>query len=167
MTHLIQWLARMPQGRCTWDRHPANDFSRHCVAHIRSLTAVAVPCASHGGRCPTASDSRRCRCRARDIDQRPSRTPPPPRAGRRLPYRIRAAPGGVGEHGGGRRATDARVQDQHDAGEHHGIQRDDAADAGPTQPEVETTMATRVATSEARIGTSYQRRVTSGIFTWR
>ena len=38
---------------------------------------------------------------------------------------------------------------------------------GPTQPEVETTMATRVATNAARIGTSYQRRVTSGIFTWR
>src|SRR6266571_5973216 len=33
---------------------------------------------------------------------------------------------------------------------------------GPTQPDVETTMATRVATSAARIGTSYQRRVTRG-----
>lgn len=38
---------------------------------------------------------------------------------------------------------------------------------GPTHPDVETTMATRVATSRARIGTSYQRRVTKGIFTWR
>ncbi len=38
---------------------------------------------------------------------------------------------------------------------------------GPTQPDVVTTVATRVATSDARSGMSYQRRVTSGILTWR
>ncbi len=39
---------------------------------------------------------------------------------------------------------------------------------GPTQPEDVTTIATSVATSEARSGMSYQRRVISGIFfTWR
>jgi hypothetical protein len=34
---------------------------------------------------------------------------------------------------------------------------------GPTQPDVVTTVATRVATSKARIAMSYQRRVISGI----
>ena len=34
---------------------------------------------------------------------------------------------------------------------------------GPTQPEDVTTVATKVATSEARSGMSYQRRVISGI----
>ena len=38
---------------------------------------------------------------------------------------------------------------------------------GPTQPDVVTTVATSVATSEARSGMSYQRRVISGILTWR
>ena len=38
---------------------------------------------------------------------------------------------------------------------------------GPTQPDSVTTVATRVATSEARSGMSYQRRVISGILTWR
>ena len=38
---------------------------------------------------------------------------------------------------------------------------------GPTQPDAVTTVATRVATSEARSGMSYQRRVISGILTWR
>jgi hypothetical protein len=38
---------------------------------------------------------------------------------------------------------------------------------GPTQPDRVTTVATRVATSEARSGMSYQRRATGGILTWR
>ena len=38
---------------------------------------------------------------------------------------------------------------------------------GPTQPDSVTTVATRVATSDARSGMSYQRRVISGILTWR
>ena len=38
---------------------------------------------------------------------------------------------------------------------------------GPTQRDSVTTVATRVATSEARSGMSYQRRVISGILTWR
>ena len=38
---------------------------------------------------------------------------------------------------------------------------------GPTQPDSVTTVATSVATSEARSGMSYQRRVISGILTWR
>ena len=36
---------------------------------------------------------------------------------------------------------------------------------GPTQPDSVTTVATRVATSEARSGMSYQRRTTLGILT--
>jgi len=36
--------------------------------------------------------------------------------------------------------------------------------AGPTQPDSVTTVAVSVATSEARKGMSYQRRVISGIF---
>ena len=39
--------------------------------------------------------------------------------------------------------------------------------AGPTQRDSVTTVATNVATSAARNGMSYQRRVISGIFTWR
>ena len=38
---------------------------------------------------------------------------------------------------------------------------------GPTHPDAVTTVATRVATSEARKGMSYQRRVINGILTWR
>ena len=38
---------------------------------------------------------------------------------------------------------------------------------GPTQPDSVTTVATRVATSAARNGMSYQRRVISGILTCR
>src|SRR5665213_1782682 len=38
---------------------------------------------------------------------------------------------------------------------------------GPTQPDSVTTVATKVATSDARSGMSYQRRVISGILTWR
>ena len=38
---------------------------------------------------------------------------------------------------------------------------------GPTQPDSVTTVATSVATSDARSGISYQRRVISGILTWR
>ena len=38
---------------------------------------------------------------------------------------------------------------------------------GPTQPDSVTTVATSVATSAARSGMSYQRRVISGILTWR
>ena len=38
---------------------------------------------------------------------------------------------------------------------------------GPTQRDSVTTVATRVATSAARSGMSYQRRVISGILTWR
>ena len=38
---------------------------------------------------------------------------------------------------------------------------------GPTQPDVVTTVATSVATSEARSGMSYQRRRIGGILTWR
>ena len=38
---------------------------------------------------------------------------------------------------------------------------------GPTQPDDVTTIATNVATSEARSGMSYQRRVTGGILTLR
>ena len=38
---------------------------------------------------------------------------------------------------------------------------------GPTQPDSVTTVATRVATSDARSGMSYQRRVISGILTCR
>ena len=34
---------------------------------------------------------------------------------------------------------------------------------GPTQPDKVTTVATKVATSEARSGMSYQRRATGGI----
>ena len=36
---------------------------------------------------------------------------------------------------------------------------------GPTQPDSVTTVATSVATSDARSGMSYQRRVISGILT--
>ena len=45
------------------------------------------------------------------------------------------APAAIGEHRRGRPTADARMQDQHHAGEHHRKQRDDAADAGPTQLE--------------------------------
>ena len=38
---------------------------------------------------------------------------------------------------------------------------------GPTLPESVTTVATSTATSEARNGTSYQRRATGGILAWR
>ena len=38
---------------------------------------------------------------------------------------------------------------------------------GPTQRDKVTTVATSVATSDARSGISYQRRVISGILTWR
>ncbi len=38
---------------------------------------------------------------------------------------------------------------------------------GPTQPDNVTTVATSVATSDARSGISYQRRVIGGILTWR
>ena len=38
---------------------------------------------------------------------------------------------------------------------------------GPTQPDVVTTVATSVATSDARSGMSYQRRRTGGILAWR
>ena len=38
---------------------------------------------------------------------------------------------------------------------------------GPTQPDSATTVATSAATMEARSGMSYQRRVISGILTWR
>ena len=39
--------------------------------------------------------------------------------------------------------------------------------SGPTQPDSVTTLATRAATSAARSGISYQRRVIGGILTWR
>ena len=38
---------------------------------------------------------------------------------------------------------------------------------GPTQRDKTTTVATRVATRDARSGMSYHRRVISGILTWR
>ncbi len=38
---------------------------------------------------------------------------------------------------------------------------------GPTQLDVVTTVATSVATSDARSGMSYQRRLIGGILAWR
>src|SRR5882724_4977125 len=77
------------------------------------------------------------------------------------------APAAVCQHGGGRRPADARVQDQHHAGEHHRKQSDRAAHVWADPAYNVTTVATNVATSDARSGISYQRRVIGGILTWR
>src|ERR1700733_6258413 len=44
------------------------------------------------------------------------------------------APATISDHGGGCRAADARMQDQHHAAEHHGEQRDDATDIRTDPP---------------------------------